>query len=117
MRRQTCCWQAPATTSSAAGQATTCSTARPDRTGSPGGPGTDRFYFTKALGSTNIDRVTDFAHGHDKLVLENAVFPGLPVGPLAAAAFHAGTHAADAGDRIIYNHATGALFFDSDGTG
>ena len=37
---------------------------------SGGGPGSDRFYFTSALTSANIDHVTDFVHGIDKLVLE-----------------------------------------------
>jgi len=81
-----------------------------------GNEGNDRFYFTTAPGSTNIDRITDFAHGHDKLVLENGIFHGLSTASLAAA-FHPGTHAADADDHIIYNRATGALFFDVDGLG
>jgi len=55
--------------------------------------------------------------GGDKLVLENAQFTGLAPGALAAGAFETGTAASDAGDRIIYNPTTGALMFDSDGTG
>jgi Ca2+-binding RTX toxin-like protein len=36
---------------------------------------------------------------------------------LKAAAFFIGTVAHDADDRIVYNKATGALFFDVDGSG
>ena len=36
---------------------------------------------------------------------------------MASAYFYAGTKAHDANDRIIYNQATGALYYDSDGTG
>lgn len=54
----------------------------------------------------------------DTVQLENAVFTALTAtGWLAAAAFHIGAAAADADDRIIYNDATGALSYDSDGTG
>ena len=34
---------------------------------------------------------------------------------LSADAFHIGATAADAEDRIVYNSATGQLFFDSNG--
>lgn len=36
---------------------------------------------------------------------------------LASWKFAAGTQAADAGDRIIYDAGTGSLFYDADGTG
>lgn len=36
---------------------------------------------------------------------------------ITAAQFRIGSAAADASDRFIYNKNTGALFFDSDGTG
>ena len=50
-------------------------------------------------------------------MLENAHFTGLATGALPASAFVIGTAAADAGDRILYDSATGNLYFDSDGTG
>ena len=42
---------------------------------------------------------------------------GMAAGALNPAAFHSGTAAADASDRIIYDSATGKIFYDSDGTG
>lgn len=43
---------------------------------------------------------------------------GLTTGAaITAAMFKIGARAGDASDRFIYNQNTGALFFDSDGTG
>jgi serralysin len=82
-----------------------------------GGAGADRFTFQDSLGAGNADHVADFATGSDKILLENAIFASLGAGPLAAGAFVVGTAAADASDRIIYDAATGTLFYDSDGSG
>ena len=49
--------------------------------------------------------------------LDDAVFTGLALGALNPNAFVIGSAAADADDRIIYNGATGQLFFDADGNG
>jgi serralysin len=64
---------------------------------------------------TNRDKVQDFNVVDDTFHLDNAVFMGLAVGTLSAGAFHVGSSAAAADDRIIYNSATGALIFDSNG--
>jgi Ca2+-binding RTX toxin-like protein len=79
--------------------------------------GADQFRFTSALGGGNVDRIIDFVSGSDKIALDDAVFTqiGGP-GALNANAFVSGA-AADANDRIIYNAATGQLFYDADGTG
>ncbi len=83
-----------------------------------GGAGNDRFEMTKPLGPTNIDRILDFTVGEDKIQLLNTIFTGSgPNGTLAATRFVAGTAAVDASDRIIYDAATGKIFFDSDGNG
>lgn len=80
--------------------------------------GADIFVFSAALGSGNVDTLGDFLSGTDRIVLEDSTFVGLTPGAnLPASAFVVGTQAQDADDRIIYNSATGALFFDADGNG
>ncbi|WP_292720751.1 calcium-binding protein [Mesorhizobium sp.] len=82
-----------------------------------GNGGNDAFVFNSALGSGNIDRVTDFNQSQDKIHIDNAIFAGLSAGALTSAAFFAGAAAHDSSDHIIYNSSTGALSFDSDGIG
>ena len=85
-----------------------------------GGAGNDIFVFNAADTFTSIDTISSFANvaGNDDIIhLDDLVFTGLAAGNLAATAFVAGTAALDAADRIVYNAATGALYFDSDGTG
>jgi Ca2+-binding RTX toxin-like protein len=82
-----------------------------------GSIGLDNFLFTTALGAGNIDTVEDFIVMDDTIRLDDAIFTALSGGYLSAAAFHIGAAAADASDRIVYNSATGALSYDSDGTG
>lgn len=83
-----------------------------------GGAGADRFVFDTALGSGNVDRITDFSRVDDTILLENSIFTRLTTtGTLNSGAFYAGAAAHDSTDRIIYNPATGALSYDADGTG
>ncbi|MDX2275226.1 MAG: calcium-binding protein [Hyphomonadaceae bacterium] len=80
-----------------------------------GGAGADKFVLNVA-GAANRDTITDFVHGTDKVQLENSVFAALgAAGVLAADKFWVGAGAHDASDRVIYNAATGALFYDADG--
>ncbi len=79
--------------------------------------GADTFAFTTALGAGNVDQILDFASGTDKIALDNAVFTGLADGALPAGAFATGAAATEPDDRIVYNSATGQLFFDADGSG
>src|SRR6185503_17271767 len=74
--------------------------------------GADTFAFTTALGGGNVDQIGDFLAGTDKIALDDAIF-----GALGAGAFAFGAQAQDADDRIVYNSATGQLFFDADGNG
>jgi serralysin len=83
-----------------------------------GGLGQDSFTFDKTLGTSNIDRITDFSVADDTIWLENAVFTGFgSTGTMSSSAFYAGAAAHDSTDRIIYNSSTGALLYDRDGTG
>ncbi len=80
--------------------------------------GADSFAFTTALGANNVDTIIDFVSGSDKLQLDDAIFTQLGApGALNANAFATGSAAGDADDRIIYNSATGQLFYDADGNG
>lgn len=81
-----------------------------------GGSGRDIFVFDTAI-SGGVDTITDFSSTDDTIYLENVFFAGLATGSLASSAFHIGAAAHDASDRIIYDKANGALYFDADGTG
>jgi Ca2+-binding RTX toxin-like protein len=83
-----------------------------------GGAGADRFEFTTALASAGVDRILDFSAVDDSIQLSRSVFARTGAnGALAASAFHLGEAAADAGDRIVYDQATGRIFYDADGSG
>lgn len=79
-----------------------------------GGSGADRFLFNAALSGNNIDRVQSFEVGVDRLQLDDAIFTAL-TGGLLASSFRYGTAAADADDRVMYDMATGSLYYDADG--
>ena len=87
-----------------------------------GGSGADKFLFDSAPGTLNSDVVRDFLRSDgDKLVFSKAVFAELGApGALTSDAFFASataTAAHDADDRIVYNTATGQLWYDADGLG
>jgi Ca2+-binding RTX toxin-like protein len=89
-----------------------------------GGLNADKFVFDTALGATNVDTITDFkVSGADKILLDDDIFSRLGVTgtaagvTLAAGRLQLGTVALEANDRIIYDQTSGALYYDSDGTG
>ncbi len=81
-----------------------------------GGAGADRFIFNLTPNAaTNADRITDFQHGVDDIWLFKSVFSAIGA-TLDASEFRAGTAAVDPDDYIIYNAATGQLFYDATGS-
>jgi Ca2+-binding RTX toxin-like protein len=83
-----------------------------------GGIGKDTFVFLTRLNAiSNVDHITDFNHRGDTIYLGTAVFAAAGArGVLVEDAFFAGTAAADAEDRILYDAATGQIRYDADGT-
>jgi Ca2+-binding RTX toxin-like protein len=86
---------------------------------STGGLGNDRFVFGNTPSAANTDVIVDFHNtpgDNDAFHLDNATFAALGVaGGLNSSLFWVGAAAHDANDRIVYNKATGALYYDTNG--
>ncbi len=85
-----------------------------------GGAGSDTFAFTTPLNALrNVDSITDFTSGTDRIQLSPAIFRdmGFSGSPGSDAFFHLGATAQDADDRILYDQAVGSLYYDADGAG
>lgn len=79
-----------------------------------GGAHGDSFRFTSAYGGANLDTIGDFVHGVDKIALENAIYTRLgAAGGLNAGMLVIGTVAVDANDYLVYDAASGALYYDA----
>lgn len=81
-----------------------------------GGAGADTFVMFWPRFAGQPDTITDFTAGEDHVALRGRFFD-LPKGALDASAFHIGSAAADADDRVLYDAAAGTLLFDADGNG
>jgi Ca2+-binding RTX toxin-like protein len=82
--------------------------------------GQDWFLFDTALDAMwNVDTITNFSVVDDTIRLDDDIFSsGLtPDNSVASSQFVVGAEAAAPGHRIIYNNASGDVFYDSDGTG
>jgi Ca2+-binding RTX toxin-like protein len=80
-----------------------------------GGLDADRFVFNTTLNAaTNMDTIQNFVIGEDKILLSQGTFAGIDA-VLDASEFQLGAAANDINDRIIYNSATGQLFYDANG--
>jgi hypothetical protein len=83
-----------------------------------GGSGKDTFAFSTALDSkTNVDGITDFASGTDRIALSRAIFSALPPGDLSPVAFAQAIAAMTPDQHVIYNQTSGVLSYDKDGSG
>jgi Ca2+-binding RTX toxin-like protein len=82
-----------------------------------GGVGSDTFVFNTTLDVTyNVDTLTDFTPGTDKIELDDAIFADLAGGVAAGnLAQGAGATAADGDDYLVYDSTTGFLYYDDDG--
>ena len=91
----------------------------PGRDTLTGGAGKDAFVFdTTPNTAANVDVLADFSVKDDTVWLDNAVMKAVGKnGKLAKDAFVLGKKALDAEDRIVYDKASGNLFYDADGTG
>ncbi len=84
-----------------------------------GGTGSDNFIFSAAIGAPNVDTIQFYSVSDDTILLDDAVFStiGAAGTTLAVGAFMTGAAATSISHRIIFDSATGALFYDADGSG
>lgn len=90
-----------------------------------GGAGADVFAFGNALDPVgNVDTILDFVHGVDKFALDPfhfpggpAAVPGHPISVFGPGSLAFGTGPTTINHRVVYDSATGQLFYDRDGTG
>ena len=86
-----------------------------------GGAGSDIFRVdTKLNELNNIDVITDFLSGIDKIQLENAIFKNLTyTGSLKEVNFFKGADFVPQGatNYILYDESNGGVYYDVDGTG
>jgi len=82
-----------------------------------GGSGADRYVFAAKPDGGNVDRLVGFEPAEDLILLDDAVFPGLPAGGLPARLFNSAGAAETAAQRILYDPGSGLLRYDRDGAG
>ena len=85
-----------------------------------GGEGNDIFRIDTPLNAkSNVDSIQDFDSSADVIQLENRIFSKLATGQLLDVNFRAGdaVKAEDSNDYILYDSASGRLFYDADGSG
>lgn len=82
-----------------------------------GGAGADRFVFDAAL-KKNIDKITDFDHAADTIVLAPSIFGRFTsLGAIDPAQLAIGSAATQPTQYLVYNNQNGTLSYDADGSG
>ncbi|WP_342154924.1 hypothetical protein [Methylorubrum sp. SB2] len=82
-----------------------------------GGAGRDTFVFDVSPNGGQVDHIKDFNVADDTIALKAALFTGVSAANLKTT-FHDVTNAkVEADDRLLYNHDTGVLSYDADGSG
>ena len=82
-----------------------------------GGRDGDAFLFDSKLSKHNVDMIADFGNGHDTIQLDDTVFMKLGGPGVLAGKYFAHDQPGDANDRVIYEAATGKIYYDQDGNG
>ncbi len=81
-----------------------------------GGDGSDTFVFSAAVNAANADTLGDFNGAEDRIALKSGSFAALG-STITSSEFRLGTAAQDSSDRLIYDRATGNLYYDADANG
>jgi Ca2+-binding RTX toxin-like protein len=83
-----------------------------------GGSGADRFLFDTPAVDGQENNIGDFEVAADKILLDNDAFTALAApGVLTGGAFRLGSDATTGAHRILYDSATGNIWYDRDGSG
>ena len=87
-----------------------------------GGLGDDYFVLNAKLGSTNIDTISDFGEGMDKIILSKLIFKAFHGSVttdnlVTGTTVSLSTYAFDKNDFLIFDTATNVLSYDADGSG
>ncbi len=83
-----------------------------------GGTGADTFVFSSALVAGKFDTIVGFDGNADAVKLSKTVFQAFAsASSVATNAFELGSVATSLLTRLLYNSASGALLYDSDGAG
>ena len=85
-----------------------------------GGTGNDTFVFNTKLGATNIDTITDFTSGTDKIAIDDAIFTKLRGDKNLSDNLYIqripGISTQDTNDYLFYDFESGQLYYDADGS-
>jgi Ca2+-binding RTX toxin-like protein len=88
-----------------------------------GGSGNDKFVFnTKLNPTTNLDEITDFVSGEDKIGLSKSIFGSLKTGVISDNVVTGSTsdlasHVYDKNDYLRFDTTDSKLYYDADGSG